>query len=260
MKPWNELLSAAIAAHGQAEVARRLNLDDSTISLASRGKYPASTDNIEAKVLEVFGGEQTPEIPVGYKQNAVGHLVRIETIKPVDLLRDKLVQDTISQAKVLSQASIDFKKKIEGEIEAFVTLSVEQHGAKVGGKRGNVTLTSFDGRYQVLRAVSDRIDFDEQLLAAKSLIDECLREWTKDGGEEIKTVIEGAFIEDKKGKINKTRILGLQKLHIEDERWQRAMKALSDALTVIGSCTYFRLYERDKKGRYQQIPMDFSAA
>lgn len=197
-------------------------------------------------------------IPDGYKKNAVGHLVPIASIKEDDLLRDKLVIELMGKARELSRQVGVFKAQMAADLQAFLDLSAEQYGAKLGGSKGNVTLTSFDGRYQIMRAVSDRIEFDEKLLAAKALIDECLREWTRDSGAELRALIESAFQVDSKGKINTKRILGLQRLNIEHEKWQRAMRAIKDAVQVVGSCTYFRLYERDGSGKQQQIPMDFS--
>ena len=65
---------------------------------------------------------------------------------------------------------------------------------------------------------------------------------------------------DKKGRINSKRILSLRKLKIEHPTWLKAMEAIGDAVTVTGSCTYFRFYERDERGQYQQVPLDFSGA
>ncbi|MFA5718577.1 MAG: DUF3164 family protein, partial [Desulfobulbaceae bacterium] len=106
--------------------------------------------------------------------------------------------------------------------------------------------------------VSDQLDFNEKLQAAKSLIDECLREWTKDSRSEIRALIDQAFQVDKKGRINAKRILSLRQLKIDDPTWQRAMEAIADAVTVVGSRVYFRIYERDEHGNYRQIPLDFS--
>lgn len=261
MTDWKRVLNEAIDNLGQAEVAKRLGLSAPTISMVRHNKYPASTDNIETKIIETFGGNKMEEtIPEGYKKNAVGHLVPIESIKEADLARDELVREIISQAGEVSRQMSDFKERMSGDIQAFLELSAEKYKAKIGGVKGNVILTSFDGRYQIMRAVSDRIEFDEKLLAAKALIDECLREWTKDSGSELRALIGNAFQVDSKGKINTKRILGLQKIKIDHERWEMAMQAIRDAVTVVGSCTYFRIYERDEHGKYQQLPLDFSAA
>lgn len=260
MGTWNKLLAEAVERLGQAEAARRMGVSAGAVSMAMRGKYPARTANIETKVQQTFGGRKMEEqIPEGYKRNAVGHLVPIESIKESDLARDELVREITVQAGEVSRLMIGFKERMAGDIQAFLELAAEKYGAKIGGVKGNVILTSFDGKYQIMRAISDRIEFDEKLLAAKALIDDCLREWTKDSGSELRALIGNAFQVDSKGKINTKRILGLQKIKIDHERWEMAMQAIRDAVTVVGSCTYFRIYERDDQGKYQQMPMDFSA-
>lgn len=199
------------------------------------------------------------QIPDGYKKNALGHLVPVDTIKEDDLVRDQFVSEAISEAKLLALRVAEFKLRLSADLQAFIELSAERYEANIGGQRGNVTLTSFDGRYQVMRAISDQLEFDEKLQAAKALIDDCLREWTSESGPEIRALIDNAFQVDKKGKINTKRILSLRRLNIKHAKWQRAMEAIGDALMVTGSRVYFRLYERDDKGGYVQIPLDFSS-
>lgn len=259
MSGWLALLRKAAWAEGsQAAVARRIGYSPAAVSAALAGTYNGGTEAIAARVLEIYGGTSMEQIPEGYKKNAVGHLVPIEAIKEEDLARDDFVLASIEQGRKIAEQVAAFKQRLSDDMQAFLELAAEKYQAKLGGARGNVTLTSFDGRYQVLRAVSDQLDFDENLQAAKALIDECLREWTRDSRVEIKALIDQAFQVDKKGKINAKRILGLRKLNIKDPTWLRAMEAIGDALTVTGSRTYFRLYERDERGNYQQIPLDFS--
>lgn len=51
-----KLLQQKVAEHGQAEVARRLEVSAAAISQLLAGKYQASPDNILKRVIEVFGG------------------------------------------------------------------------------------------------------------------------------------------------------------------------------------------------------------
>ena len=258
---WTHLLRKAVAADGsQAAVARKLGYSSATISMVLAGTYKSSTEPIKTKVLEIYGGKQMQEtVPDGYKRNGVGHLVPIEAIKDEDLARDYFVAEAVAKAKQVSKVVTEFKEQLSGDMEAFLDLAAEKYGVKLGGLRGNVTLTSFDGRYRILRAVSDQLDFDESLQAAKALIDECLREWTSGSDAKVRVLIDDAFQVDKQGRINAKRILGLRKLNIKDAKWERAMSAIGDSLTVTGSRTYFRIYERDAGGAYQQLPLDFSA-
>lgn len=199
--------------------------------------------------------EPTP-IPEGFRENASGHLVPVSQIKEVDLARDSLVVEVVEQAKQLGGMVSKFKGRSLDDIQAFVELSAEKYGAKLGGRRGNVTLSSFDGRYKIDRAISDSLEFSEQLQAAKALIDECLNEWSEGSRSELKTIIQDAFKTDKKGKLDTRTILGLRKFQFQNEKWNRAMEAINDSLTVSSSKTYIRFYERNDSGQYIQIALD----
>lgn len=199
--------------------------------------------------------------PEGYKRDGQGRLIPIETIKPIDLARDELVQQIVSEARGASALLTAFKNKVFGDVQAFIELSAEHYGAKVGGMKGNVTLMSFDGRYKIQRANQDNITFDERLQAAKALIDECLRDWTKDTGPEIRALIDRAFEVNKEGKLNEGRILALRRVEIKDARWKRAMDAISESVQVVGSKSYIRVYERvGDSDRYEPIPLDVAGA
>ncbi|TAA25285.1 DUF3164 family protein [Pseudoxanthomonas winnipegensis] len=195
-------------------------------------------------------------IPDGYRENRAGHMVPESQIKAIDLARDTLVQEKIQCALALRDALRAFKRGVFDDIAAFVQLSAEQYGARIGGDKGNVTLLSFDGRYKVVRAIQDSITFDERLQAAKALIDECLNDWTEGARAELRTLVNNAFRVDQDGNIKTGEVLSLRRLQFEDTRWQQAMAAISDAVTVVGSKTYVRFYERDERGQYQPISLD----
>ncbi len=206
--------------------------------------------------------EQTPiantAIPDGYRLNDKGHLIPLDKIKEIDKLRDETVINLVKQALSLQIQMRAVKEQFFAEFHNFVELSAQEYDTQIGGKKGNVTLMSFDGKYKVQIAIQDNLVFDERLQVAKSLIDECLRDWTKDSNDNIKAIIDNAFAVDKEGKINIRRVLSLRSLNITDDKWQKAMQAISDATQIISSKEYMRFYERDEHGKYQQISLDFA--
>ncbi|MDO8654216.1 MAG: DUF3164 family protein [Undibacterium sp.] len=200
------------------------------------------------------------EVPTGYLKDAQGRLVPESLVKPIDKARDQLVQELIDKAVAVKNALVDFKKTTFADIAAFVDLSLEQYDTKLGGKKGNVTLFSFDGRYKVQFAVSENIQFDERLQAAKGLIDECITEWSQGSSPEIKVLVQDAFKTDSEGNLNHGRILGLRRLDIKDERWKRAMQAIGESVQVVGSKQYVRFYQRrDETDQYDAIALDMAA-
>ena len=120
----------------------------------------------------------------GFMKNAHGGYDPVSAIKPIDLARDDLVKDIVAKSEEMSRAIADMKKGFFDDVKAFLDLSAEKYNVTLGGKKGNLTLVSYDGSYKVLVAVNESIQFDERLLAAKELIDECIQEWSKDSREE----------------------------------------------------------------------------
>ncbi|KGQ28342.1 DUF3164 family protein, partial [Gallibacterium anatis] len=179
-----------------------------------------------------------------YWQDAKGNLTPEELVKAIDKERDALVQEWVEKAKALNTEISQFKGGIFGDIQAFVELSAEKYGAKLGGNKGNVTLYSYDGKYKIQRAINDHLQFDERIQAAKMLIDECLNEWSEGSRPELKALIERAFNVDKEGNLNTSRILGLRRVDIQDPRWLNAMQAISESVQVVNSKAYVRVYER----------------
>lgn len=198
------------------------------------------------------------EIPAGYRVDAKGRLIPVEQVKPIDIERSDLVERLIGGAKLLQQQMIAFKRLSFEDIMAFVQLSAEQYDVQIGGNKGNVTLYSFDGKYKIVRQSQESIRFDESLQAAKALIDECISEWAAGSNDNIRVLINDAFQVDKEGKISTGRVLSLRRLDIRDEKWLRAMDAISDSIIVTDSKNYVRFYERDKDGQYQAISLDFA--
>lgn len=198
--------------------------------------------------------------PAGYWQDAKGALIPVDKIKPIDRTRDELVKELVAKSYELSALLAAFKQQAFADIAAFVQLSAEEYNAEVGGKKGNLTLYTFDGRYKIVRAISENIRFDERLQAAKALIDECLKDWTAGASSELKAIVNSAFDADKQGNISTAKILGLRRLDIKDARWLTAMTAIGEAIQVVGSKAYIRVYERiGDTDQYRQIPLDLAA-
>ncbi|TXH30383.1 MAG: DUF3164 family protein [Burkholderiaceae bacterium] len=199
-------------------------------------------------------------IPPGYWQDASGNLIPESKVKDIDKLRHQVVTDLCHMAKQRRDGLAEFKAKAMQEVAALVATSMEQYGVKTGGEKGNVTLTSFDGKFKLVRQMQDRLVFGEQLLAAKALIDECVQAWSKDANDNIRALVNHAFQTDKEGKINTGRVLGLRSLDIQDEAWKQAMQAIADSTKTASTTPYVRFYERDEgTGEYRAISLDVAA-
>ena len=197
----------------------------------------------------------------GYWLDANGNLIPESKVKEIDQVRNLLVYDLCRLAEVQSLALAGFKITAMNEIASFAALSLEQYGVKTGGDKGNITLLSYDGKYKVTRQMQDKITFGEQLMAAKSLIDECVHEWAQGANDNIKALVNHAFQTDKEGKINTARVLGLRRLDIKDAKWLLAMQAIADSMQTASTKPYVRFYKRDERTQdYLAISLDVAGA
>lgn len=194
-----------------------------------------------------------------YLRDAKGNLVPVETVKPTDLLMDETVRKITGFARELSAQMARFKGHTFEDVNALQALFRQEYDAPLGGAKGNITLTTFDGLEKVQVQVADLIEFGPELQAAKALIDECLVDWSADSHAALRALVSRVFSVEKEGHINRAELFMLMRFEIDDERWVRAMKAIRDSIRVIGSKAYVRFYERGAADeRWQTISIDLA--
>ncbi|MCQ4630909.1 DUF3164 family protein [Shinella sp. CPCC 100929] len=190
-----------------------------------------------------------------------GQAIPLTNVAPADKLQDELVRKIIGFAADLNGRISRFRDHTMGDLCSFDALLAQEYGAKIGGKKGNRTYQSYDGLMQVRVQVSDRIEFGPELQIAKSLIDECLTEWSAESRPEIQSIVARAFNTDREGQINKSELFMLLRLEIEEERWKRAMEAIRASIRVTGSKEYVRFYSRrNLEAAWEAITIDLAKA
>jgi hypothetical protein len=204
--------------------------------------------------------ENDQQVPRGYWKDAHGAFIPVTKIKDIDKDRDSVTRQLCQQAEAASAALMAFKVTAMQAFNEFVNRSLAQYDAKLGGKKGNVTIFSFDGAYKIVRAMQENIVFDERLQVAQSLIGECIRTWSKGSNDNIKAIVDQAFKVDKAGKINTGAVLGLRALKIDDPKWLKAMEAISDSTQTVSTKAHIRFYKRDDaSGEYVAINLDVAS-
>jgi len=194
-----------------------------------------------------------------YMTDTMGRQVPEEMVKDIDKLRDTVVRQIADEALQMKGVLNQFKEKTRSHIISFVEKSHGDYGVKWGGKKENITLLTYDGKYKLMVAMNDNITFDERLQVARELISKCINKWSDGARNEIRVLVNDAFQVDKTGKISTARVLGLRRLNIQDTDWKKAMTAITESIQVTGTKQYLRVYERDDNGEYQMIPLDVAA-
>lgn len=188
--------------------------------------------------------EMINPVPEGYMRDGRGALVPLVLVKPIDIARNDLVLEMIEKARALNTTMRAFKAAAFGDIAAFVDLSAQQYGVQIGGEKGNITLLSFDGRYKVTRNVQPVSRVDEQIQAAKALIDQCIMRWSQGSDVSLVSLVNQAFEVDKEGNFSVGRLMMLRKAAINEPDWILAMEAIANSIDVYSSASYVRFYER----------------
>lgn len=194
-----------------------------------------------------------------YMTNAQGHHVPVDLVKDIDKLRNQTVLSIWERFKTKAGELEQFRSAIAEEINSFLSLSAEQYRVKLGGAKGGVSLTSYDGNIKITIGTNDIVNFTEQIKTAQTLIYECIELWTEGTKPEVRAIIDNAFKVGKSGMMSVSRVTGLFALDIEDEKWKTAMQAVRDSMQVVSSRKYLRFYVRGADGKYQLQPLDATA-
>lgn len=196
-----------------------------------------------------------------YMPDAKGNLVPVEAIPAAALLEDDTVRKIVGFGLALSEQIGRFRAHTFTDMGDLEALLAQEYRVTKGGAKGNKTFMTWDGLFKVQVQVADHIDFGPQLQIAKQLIDECLNEWAADSRPELRAIVTRAFNTDKAGQINRSEIFMLLRLEIEDARWKEAMRAIRDAMRVVGSKVYVRLYRRPAPDAgWEPIAIDIARA
>lgn len=195
-----------------------------------------------------------------YMTGAKGRLIPKSMVKPQDQLRDQTVKIIVDRFKKSQSVLKDCKVKSMQDISELEEIVAEKYQAKLGGKKGNLTLYSFDGKYKVMRSFADRIVFNEAAKSAEALFKECILEWGQGADPKLVSLVNYAFETDKQGNLSFSKIYSLLHYNINDEKWLRAKQAIIDSMNVAYSKSYIRVYERVGDTEvYKAIPLDIAA-
>ncbi len=183
-------------------------------------------------------------IPAGYRRNHRGDLVHERNIPESDLDQDRVVERIHAFGVELSEQMSRFREHTMCDILDLRERALKRYGGKLGGKRGNITLTSFDGCRMVRLQQAEHIAIGPEIEAAQALIDECLEEWSERSNLNLRALVKAAFRPAADGRVSAHRLLAVRRVEIDDDRWRRAQDAIADAMRPKSRAEYVRLYRR----------------
>lgn len=188
-----------------------------------------------------------------------GQAVPISYVKPYDRERDRVARRILKRW----QDERDRLARLKAETLADIA-KLQAFGAaketKVGGAKGNVQFSSFDGLIRVRVDARTMVEFDDRFRQAQELILSYADELAGATGErDIATIIRAALTPNAGGMLARSRVIGLLRLNINAEKWLRAMELLRECQLVKAGKSYIYVETRDGGGDWDMIPLDIAA-
>ncbi|BBO84507.1 sulfate transporter [Desulfosarcina ovata subsp. sediminis] len=194
----------------------------------------------------------------GHWIDGAGNAVPVKYVGQFDKMSDRVVGKLSRRAKQLSEQLANFKGDIFAEIDSLITEMKALYGEDHRTDVGNKVLSDFSNTLKVEIKVNKILEFDQRISLAKEIIDECIKRWSKGGDEKVKLLVDHAFQVDKKGNLDRDRLLSLRKLEIRDTDWRKAMDIIADSLKVTGARSYVRFLAKDDSGMWRTVPLDIA--
>lgn len=194
--------------------------------------------------------------PQGYWRDARGNLVHEANVRPVDRDMDEVVRRIHGFGVPLSEQMWRFRDYTMGDIAEFGARVIERYGGKPRGRKGNLTLTTFDGTMRVTLTLADRVAVGPEIVAAQALVEQCVERWAARSNLKLRALVDQAFVTGADGAVSATGLLRLRRVEIDDADWRRAQDAIADALRTVGKAEYVRLYRRATPAEeWQAVPL-----
>jgi hypothetical protein len=94
-----------------------------------------------------------------FMTDSQGRQVPMDMVRDIDKLRDQTVRTIAEKALAMRDTLAVLKQELRGDLLSYPPLSAERFGKTYGGKKGNITLMSYDGSLRLVLSVNEHIVF-----------------------------------------------------------------------------------------------------
>jgi hypothetical protein len=192
--------------------------------------------------------------------DAQGQAVPVAYVKPYDRERDRVARRVLKRWQDQRDRLVRLKSETLADIARLQAFGAAQE-TKVGGAKGNVQFSSFDGQIRVRLDARTMVEFDDRFNQAKDLILSYADELAGATGErDIATIIRAALTPSAGGMLARSRVIGLLRLNIQADKWRRAMDLLRECQFVKSGKSYIYVETRaSSDSDFEMIPLDIAA-
>lgn len=196
-----------------------------------------------------------------YWTDEKGHRVETKRLTPVEKLQERSAGIILKNAIKINQEQSKFKSKLAEICDKVYEKYMQENNNSGKDRKGNFTWHNFDKTIKIEVAINEPIKFDDlAIIACKDKLDEFLDKNIDSKNDIIKEMITDAF-ETSKGKLDTKKVMSLlsYKHRVKDETFLEAMALLEKGITRPQSKKYFRVWQKDEDGQYQNVELNFSS-
>ncbi len=189
--------------------------------------------------------------------NGKGKEIPIEMVRDDHLKKHKLVMKVFVAGVKLEQKIMKDKQRMLNRITAYQRWLEKHYGGTVEFK--NLILSDYSNEHKIEIKSNRIIEFDEKIQLAETLLKKSIKSWSKDSNRNMVVIIDEIFKTDKKGFLDKNKILSLKQYKITDPDWQAAIKLIDDSINIVDRKSYMMI--KYKVGNtWKCLNLNFSSA
>jgi hypothetical protein len=180
--------------------------------------------------------------------------------KEYEKKRDKAVVELATLAKDLSFWLTQFGRDAREAMETQKN-ELEKYGKIRANSKGGFQLVSADGKFKVVYQYKAISSYDERADKAETLLKDFLNDTIKKKDLKMHGIIMSLLERNGKGQLEYARVQSLYKFEndYDDQRWKEAIKLFKESFTVTASKMQIYFHERNEKGEYEPINLNFSS-
>ncbi|MFT8423659.1 MAG: DUF3164 family protein [Gluconacetobacter sp.] len=192
--------------------------------------------------------------------NPDGREIPVGSIRPEIVLQHELAVEIAADFQALAAHNLAVKAAIFEKMRAYQDLMFQEYGVRVGGKFNGLSIHDFGDLIEIKADMRRYQQLTPSIVAAQALINDILDDLTDGASDDLRALVMQAFEKDEKtGKPNVQRILGLRRLNLNHPAWSDAVRALNDSVAPAGSKMAVVCRIRPEAGRaHEQVVVDFS--
>lgn len=192
--------------------------------------------------------------------NNLGQEVPIKYVPKYDRLRDKSVRKILGMWEK-ERAALE-KVVAESLKELNIVLKARSEDCKMElAKKGNFSVSSFDGNISVRIEQQYRIILDDRVKEAQEIMaafaDKLIGKIQSLDARALSVLIRGTFAPSRNGMLSTAKVRSLCSIEIDDPEWRRAQKLLMASMQPVKGKAYIRVgVRRSVQEDYKFIRLD----